>query len=95
MPPNLSWVMVANGQQPTDSLGASHSVKSDRSSGAAARNRPGFTNELINPRLLADHDSGPPTNPGATALKANIRLARVRVMDRANLGRYKRLVREI
>lgn len=34
MPPNLSWVMIANGQQPTDSLCAGHLVKNDRTSGA-------------------------------------------------------------
>ena len=34
VPPNLSWVMIANGQQPTDSLSAGDSVKSSRSSGA-------------------------------------------------------------
>lgn len=34
VPPNSSWVMIANGQQPTDSLSAGNSVKSSRSSGA-------------------------------------------------------------
>ena len=36
VPPISSWVMIANGQQPTDSLSAGDSVKSSRSSGAAA-----------------------------------------------------------
>jgi hypothetical protein len=36
VPPISSWVMIANGQQPTDSLGAGDLVKSSRSSGAAA-----------------------------------------------------------
>ena len=34
VPPNLSWVVIANGQQPTDSLSAGGS-KSTRSSGVA------------------------------------------------------------
>lgn len=37
MPPILSWVMIANGQQPTDSLGAGGFVRSSRSSGADSR----------------------------------------------------------
>jgi len=37
VPPISSWVMIANGQQPTDSLSAGDSFRSSRSSGAASR----------------------------------------------------------